>query len=253
MTATASVVSRPAERSHAAFLKAVFESRSCCGTQLERIGGDELLYPTPLPRRAISVPGDGRIDEGLRLKGELIDQETQSPLLVPDAAALLPALTLQTADASASASGGATSGRVRPMVRAERAGALPSPRADWNNIQAAGGGHAMFVRVRIAVRARALQAIREVLRRVMAAQNADGDWPQWFMFFERERLIRAGDSHGDIALWPLETLAQYLIATGDAALLEEQVRFFDARGPEKACLFPSGSMHAAPWHSAAAA
>ena len=34
----------------------------------------------------------------------------------------------------------------------------------------------------------------------MAAQNADGDWPQWFMFFERERIIRAGDSHGDIVL-----------------------------------------------------
>src|SRR6185312_9680644 len=68
--------------------------------------------------------------------------------------------------------------------------------------------------------------------RVMAAQNADGDWPQWFMFFERERMIRAGDSHGDIVLWPLVVLAQYLIATGDAALLEEPIPFFDPKGPE---------------------
>ena len=47
-------------------------------------------------------------------------------------------------------------------------------------------------------------------------QNPDGDWPQWFMFFERERNIRAGDSHGDIVFWPLLVLAQYLLASGDA-------------------------------------
>jgi CRISPR-associated protein Csx3 len=52
------------------------------------------------------------------------------------------------------------------------------------------------------------------------------------MFFERERGIRAGESHGDIVFWPLLVLAQYLIGTGDAALLEEQVPFFDARGPQ---------------------
>jgi CRISPR-associated protein Csx3 len=75
------------------------------------------------------------------------------------------------------------------------------------------------------------QALRDVLCRVMAAQNVDGDWPQWFMFFERERAIRAGDSNGDIVLWPLLVLAQYLTASGDAAVLEERVPFFDARGP----------------------
>ncbi len=32
--------------------------------------------------------------------------------------------------------------------------------------------------------------------------------------------IRAGDSHGDIVLWPLLALAQYLRASGDAALLD---------------------------------
>ena len=36
------------------------------------------------------------------------------------------------------------------------------------------------------------------------------------MFFERERGIRAGDSHGDIVFWPLRRAAQYLIASGDA-------------------------------------
>lgn len=67
--------------------------------------------------------------------------------------------------------------------------------------------------------------VRDLLLRTFAAQNPDGDWPQWFMFFEREAGIRAGDSHGDIVFWPLLGLAQYLIASGDAALLDESVAF----------------------------
>ncbi len=68
--------------------------------------------------------------------------------------------------------------------------------------------------------------VRELLLRVFRQQNPDGDWPQWFMFFERERLIRPGDSHGDIVFWPLLALAQYLVATGDTGVLEAPVPFF---------------------------
>ncbi|HEY1127937.1 MAG TPA: hypothetical protein VGF12_00905 [Roseateles sp.] len=69
--------------------------------------------------------------------------------------------------------------------------------------------------------------VRDLLLRVFSAQNPDGDWPQWFMFFEREASIRAGDSHGDIVFWPLLGLAQYLIASGDAGLLDEVLPFHD--------------------------
>jgi 1,2-beta-oligoglucan phosphorylase len=71
------------------------------------------------------------------------------------------------------------------------------------------------------------EPVRDLLLRVFAAQNADGDWPQWFMFFERERDIRAGDSHGDIVFWPLLGLARYLIATEDRALLDTALPFHD--------------------------
>jgi 1,2-beta-oligoglucan phosphorylase len=70
--------------------------------------------------------------------------------------------------------------------------------------------------------------IRDLLLRLFRQQNPDGDWPQWFMFFERERGIRPGDSHGDIVYWPLLALAQYLIASGDASILDEAVPFFHA-------------------------
>ena len=68
---------------------------------------------------------------------------------------------------------------------------------------------------------------RDLLCRVFGAQDSGGDWPQWFMFFERERSLRASDSHGDIVLWPLVALARYLQASGDAALLDTCLPFHD--------------------------
>jgi cellobiose phosphorylase len=81
--------------------------------------------------------------------------------------------------------------------------------------------------------------VRLLLIDVFRNQNPDGDWPQWFQFFDRERSIRASDSHGDIVFWPLLALAQYLLVSGDGALLEETVPFFDAQGDAAA---PSGSV-----------
>ena len=78
------------------------------------------------------------------------------------------------------------------------------------------------------------EPVRELLRCVFRNQNADGDWPQWFMFFERERSIRPGDSHGDIVYWPLLALGQYLLASDDAALLDEEVAFFHPEDEAKA-------------------
>jgi cellobiose phosphorylase len=72
--------------------------------------------------------------------------------------------------------------------------------------------------------------VRDLLVRVFRQQNADGDWPQWFMFFERERDIRPGDSHGDIVYWPVLALAQYLRATGDSSLLDEPLPYFHPAG-----------------------
>jgi cellobiose phosphorylase len=78
------------------------------------------------------------------------------------------------------------------------------------------------------------EPVRDLLCRVFRQQNTDGDWPQWFMFFDRERNIRPGDSHGDIVYWPVLALAQYLSATGDADLLEETLPFFHPEGDASA-------------------
>ncbi len=78
------------------------------------------------------------------------------------------------------------------------------------------------------------EPLRDLLLRVFKTQNADGDWPQWFMFFERERGIRPADSHGDIVFWPLLALAQYLIASDDASILDDVVPFFHPEGDDRA-------------------
>lgn len=78
------------------------------------------------------------------------------------------------------------------------------------------------------------EPVRDILIRVFRQQNPDGDWPQWFMFFDRERNIRPGDSHGDIVFWPVLALSQYLSASGDGGLLDETLPFFHPEGDQKA-------------------
>ncbi|WP_210234887.1 cellobiose phosphorylase [Methylocystis sp. B8] len=70
------------------------------------------------------------------------------------------------------------------------------------------------------------EPLRDLLLRVFRQQNPDGDWPQWFGVFERDRCRRAEDSHGDIVFWPLLALAKYLCASGDQSILDEEALFF---------------------------
>jgi cellobiose phosphorylase len=76
--------------------------------------------------------------------------------------------------------------------------------------------------------------LRELLELVFANQNADGDWPQWWTFFARDRGIRASDAHGDIVYWPVLSLAQYLLASDDGAFLDVELPFFHPDGDARA-------------------
>jgi cellobiose phosphorylase len=67
------------------------------------------------------------------------------------------------------------------------------------------------------------EAAKDVLRRVFARQRRyDGDWPQWF-FLEPYSFIQAADAHGDIIVWPLKAVCDYIEATDDVAFLSEPV------------------------------
>ncbi len=204
------------------------------GTLIEHVGGDELLFADGASRSQpyLCIVTSPAAAAGLAIHGELIVVETQSALILPDTAELIPPLRLTAPPASPLAQRIAQLADIAPWFTHNAMVHYLSPHGleqysggGWGTRDVCQGPVEMLLALG------RTQALRDVLCRVMAAQNADGDWPQWFMFFERERAIRAGDSHGDIVLWPLVVLAQYLIATGDAAVLEQRVPFFDARGP----------------------
>ncbi|MBX5042196.1 cellobiose phosphorylase [Rhizobium lentis] len=75
---------------------------------------------------------------------------------------------------------------------------------------------------------------REVVKTVFSEQYLEkGDWAQWFML-EPYANIRAGDSHGDVIIWPLKALCDYIEATGDLAILDEKVSWRDEKTMQKA-------------------
>jgi 1,2-beta-oligoglucan phosphorylase len=64
---------------------------------------------------------------------------------------------------------------------------------------------------------------KEMLRIVFAQQyEKQGDWPQWFML-EPYSAIQDKEAHGDVIVWPLKALCDYIEATGDFAVLDEPV------------------------------
>ena len=64
---------------------------------------------------------------------------------------------------------------------------------------------------------------KAILRVVFAQQyEKRGDWPQWFML-EPYSAIQDKEAHGDIVVWPLKALCDYVEATGDFAFLDEPI------------------------------
>jgi cellobiose phosphorylase len=218
------------------------------GTTLEHVGGDELLFADGRSRRQpylvmVTAPS---AEVGLRLTGQLVGG-------APDAAPAS-AGEQSAADAAAAAAfwrdvnGSLTMhGPPAPSARAavERLDvALPWLAHDaWIHHlaprgleQYSGGGwgtrDVCQGPVELWLALGRVAPVRDLLLEVFRNQNADGDWPQWFQFFERERHIRPSDSHGDIVFWPLLALAQYLLAWDDAAFLDIELPFFRLDGTE---------------------
>ena len=203
-------------------------------TAVRRIGTDELLFLDGRSRQEpyLCIETSAASRAGLTISASLIAEETQTPWRLPPQEPLAPVLTLQP-PAAAQREGRAS--HLVEMIPWYAQNALVHYLSPRGLEQYSGGGwgtrDVCQGPVEMLLALGHTQPLRDIVLRVMANQNPDGDWPQWFMFFERERGIRAGDSHGDIVFWPLVALAQYLIASGDAAVLEAQVPFFDGKGP----------------------
>ena len=205
------------------------------GTQFDRIGGDELLFVDGRSRQQpyiCVVTAPARVVE-LRIRGHLLSESLPAPILAEQGERIIPTLSVTAAETSSLQE---PLSRIADIVPWFAHNALVHYLSPRGLEQYSGGGwgtrDVCQGPVELLLALGRVEPIRDVLLRVMRQHNPDGDWPQWFMFFERERNIRPGDSHGDIVFWPLVVLAQYLIASGDAGVLDERVPFFDARGPD---------------------
>ncbi|WP_078379046.1 GH36-type glycosyl hydrolase domain-containing protein [Sutcliffiella halmapala] len=68
-------------------------------------------------------------------------------------------------------------------------------------------------------------SVKEIIKKVYSHQYEDtGNWPQWFMFDKYFR-IQHDESHGDIIVWPLKVLGDYLTITNDYSILQEKVPY----------------------------
>ncbi|WP_079708660.1 GH36-type glycosyl hydrolase domain-containing protein [Paraliobacillus ryukyuensis] len=71
------------------------------------------------------------------------------------------------------------------------------------------------------------ETVRTIIKIVFSHQyKQTGNWPQWFMF-DKYSFIQQAQSHGDIIVWPLKMIGDYLEATNDYTLLEEKVPYTD--------------------------
>jgi cellobiose phosphorylase len=206
------------------------------GNAVKRVGTDELLFLDGRSRQepylCVETCRGRRVS--LMVRGLLVAEESQSPWRLPAEEPLLPVVTLQATRPGAPAQPAARAAHLVEMVPWYAQNALVHYLSPRGLEQFSGGGwgtrDVCQGPVEMLLALGKMQPLRDLLLRVMANQNPDGDWPQWFMFFDRERGIRAGDSHGDIVFWPLVALAQYLIASGDTDILDARVSFFDPKG-----------------------
>ncbi|RSD26998.1 GH36-type glycosyl hydrolase domain-containing protein [Mesobacillus subterraneus] len=67
--------------------------------------------------------------------------------------------------------------------------------------------------------------VKEIIKTVYSHQyHDDGNWPQWFMFDNYYR-FQQEESHGDIIVWPLKVIVEYLRATNDYTILQEMLPY----------------------------
>ncbi|ACQ81818.1 conserved hypothetical protein [Beutenbergia cavernae DSM 12333] len=78
--------------------------------------------------------------------------------------------------------------------------------------------------------------VRALLRRVFAAQNADGSWPQAFGFLPGDEDFRHEPPHGDVVFWPVLALGRHLVTTGDAGVLDDVVGYHAGARAEESVL-----------------
>jgi 1,2-beta-oligoglucan phosphorylase len=201
------------------------------GTTIETVAGDECLFADGVSRQQpflcfLTAPSQSI---GLRMTGELVETTVEGT--ADFWKSISNGLQVEAPKASALAPAAGRAVELFPWLIHNALVHYLSPRGLE---QYSGGGwgtrDVCQGPVELLLALGRFEPVRDLLGRVFRQQNEDGDWPQWFMFFDRERNIRPGDSHGDIVYWPVVALSQYLSATGDASILDLSLPYFHSEG-----------------------
>ncbi|WP_064695682.1 GH36-type glycosyl hydrolase domain-containing protein [Rhizobium aegyptiacum] len=224
---------------------------------IEEIGGDELLYADGVARNGAFVALKSRPTQALSFAvvGSMTDAEDAERLArryeggVTDEAMLAPASTfwrntVRGMRIDSSSSDLAAQATLLPWLAHDAIVHLSVPHgleqytgAAWGTRDACQGP------IEFLLAYEHDREAREVLKTVFSEQYLEkGDWPQWFML-EPYANIRAGDSHGDIIVWPLKALCDYIEATADLAILDEKVSWRDEKTMQKASHSDSIAIH----------
>jgi len=212
------------------FPEGTFSIAPAQGTPIEKVGGDELLFCDGHSRKQpfLCFITGSTLTAGLAIRGQLVEFAT---VPIDDFwESITSGLRISAPRGSAQAPAAERAAEIFPWFIQNALVHYLSPRGleqysggGWGTRDVCQGPMELLLALG------RFEPMRDLLCRVFQ-QNVDGDWPQWFMFFERERSIRPGDSHGDIVYWPVLALAQYLSATGDAGILDEVLPFFHPDG-----------------------
>lgn len=216
---------------------AVYHLVTSTPEMVEAIGGDELLYTDGKPRGGALVALRTRKTDALSfaVAGSLTDPAAAERLAakyargVEDAAMLAPAARYwqhagRNLRLTGGGEGGAALNALLPWLAHDAMIHLTVPHGLEQSGGAAWGTRDVCqgpVEFLLALEHDA--PVREILKIVFAQQQETrGDWPQWFML-EPYAQIRDRHSHGDVIVWPLKALCDYVEATNDLAFLDEPV------------------------------
>ncbi|MBX5202000.1 cellobiose phosphorylase [Rhizobium sp. NZLR1] len=224
---------------------------------IEEIGGDELLYGDGVTRNGAFVALRSRPTQALSLAvvGSMTDAEEAERLAeryqagVTDEAMLAPASTFWRNTVRGLAIGDpspdlAAQTTLLPWLAHDAIVHVSVPHgleqytgAAWGTRDACQGP------IEFLLAYEHDREAKEVLKTVFSEQYLEkGDWPQWFML-EPYANIRAGDSHGDIVVWPLKALCDYIEATGDLAILDEKLSWRDEKTMQRAAQTDTIAIH----------
>ncbi|WP_049734370.1 GH36-type glycosyl hydrolase domain-containing protein [Rhizobium ecuadorense] len=224
---------------------------------IEEIGGDELLYSDGMPRHGTFIALRSRPTQALSFAvvGSMTDTEDAERLAeryqagVTDEAMLAPASTfwrnaVRGVTIASTAPDLAAQVTLLPWLAHDAIVHVSVPHgleqytgAAWGTRDACQGP------IEFLLAYEHDREAKEVVKTVFSEQYLEkGDWPQWFML-EPYANIRAGDSHGDIVVWPLKALCDYIEATGDLAILDEKVSWRDEKTMQKAAQTDTIAIH----------